>query len=148
MKEQRKQTMDGRIVNSQSCERGNVRRLVCLIGVYLLVNAALASTGLNYLVPSVMDGREGIAASVDWYLRSGQLQADARTLAAALDYILSSNSNVPATTNLAVLTVADDVAPMAPKSWGHLRVTSQLVASWGGVVIMATCSFHSTNRPV
>ena len=91
--------------------------LLCLIGVALLLNVSLAATALNYFVPMAADGRQRLADRMDWYVHSGQLQADARSLAAAFDYIMATDRDVPATTtNLAVLPVAEDVVPIAPKS--------------------------------
>ena len=107
----------GQTPNSNSGQRQSVKVLFCLIGVALLLNVALASAALNYLAPRVVDGRQGIAARANWYLHSGQLQADARTLAAAFDYITDTDRDVAVTTtNLAVLPVADDVVTSAPKS--------------------------------
>jgi hypothetical protein len=90
-----------------------------LIGAALLLNAALASATLKYLVTSVTDPRQGMVARLDCYLHKGQLQADARTLAAALDYVLSADRDLPATTtttNLAVLPVVEEAATGALKS--------------------------------
>jgi len=116
MQKQNEQMTMGQTPNRDSSQRQSVKVFFCLIGIALLLNVALASAALNYLAPRVVDGRQGITARANWYLHSGQLQADARSLAAALDYIMDSDRDVPATTNLAVLPLADDVVTSAPKS--------------------------------
>lgn len=91
---------------------------VCLglLGVALLLSLVLVSVALNHLVPKVPDRASGATARVDWYLHSGQLQADARTLAATFQYIVASETETPTVTNLAHLPVAENTVPSSPKS--------------------------------
>jgi len=117
MQEQDKQHKIEQGRNKHSVPAQAWKVLLGLIGVALLLNVALASTALNYLVPTAADSRQQIGARLGWYLHSGQLQADARSLAAALDHIMDIDRDVPVTTtNLAVLPLAEDLAPSAPKS--------------------------------
>ena len=88
----------------------------CLVAAALLLYLALASAALNYLVPTAADRNQGITGRVDWYLHSGQWQADASTLAAALDYIMATDHDASTITNLAEVPVAENAAPSAPKS--------------------------------
>jgi hypothetical protein len=92
--------------------------MVCLslLGVALLLSVALASATLNHLVPKVPDRAPGVTARMDWYLHSGQLQADARTFAATIQYIVASESDTPTVTKCCNLPVADNAAPRSPKS--------------------------------
>ena len=88
----------------------------CLVAAALLLHLALASVTLNYLVPTAADRNQGITGRLDWYLHSGQWQADASTLAAALDYIMATDRDASTITNLAEVPVAENAAPSAPKS--------------------------------
>jgi len=90
--------------------------LLCLIAIALLLNVAAASTALNHLLPKMVGGRQGIAARVNWYLRSGQLPADARTAGATLQFVMDTERDATATTNLPDLPVAENAAPATPKS--------------------------------
>jgi hypothetical protein len=117
MQKQNRQTTARQNWNSDSQPRRTLKVLLGFIGIAVLLNLALASAALNYLALRVVDGRQGIATRANWYLHSGQLQADARSLAAALDYIMATDQDVPATTtNLAVLPVVEDAASDTPKS--------------------------------
>jgi len=104
------------VTNNRPSQRQPWKVFLCLIGVALLLNVTLASAALNYLVPKVVDHKQVIVARMDWYLHSGQLQADARSLAAAFDYIMAADSDAASITNLANLPVAENAAPSAPKS--------------------------------
>ncbi len=116
MQKQKKPTTVGQELSNDSRPRQTLKVLAGLIGLAVLLNLALVSAALNYLAPRVAEGRQGIASRANWYLRSGQLQADARSLAAALDFIMDTDRDPPATTNLAVLPLAGGVAPNTPKS--------------------------------
>ena len=64
----------------------------------LLVALPLAFGALNYLVPKVPNGVQGTTVRMGWYLRSGQWQADARTLVAALQFLMDPDPMSPAWT--------------------------------------------------
>jgi hypothetical protein len=117
MQEQDEQLKSEQDANNRSGPAQLWKVLLGLIGVALLLNVALASTALNYLVPTAAGDRQQIGARLNWYVNSGQLQADARSLAAAFDYIMATDRDAPATTtNLAVLPVVEDTASDTPKS--------------------------------
>ena len=67
------------------------------IGLLLILLAA--SVAFSWLVPKASGRDQGAASRVCWYLRSGQLQADVRTLAAALRYAMDPDPTPPARTN-------------------------------------------------
>jgi hypothetical protein len=116
--------MQEQIVDQSLTSRLNKRQSwkACLgwLGVALLLSLVLASAALNHLVPKVPDRAQEITARMDWYLHSGQLQADARTLSATFQYILATESDTPSATNFANLPVAENAAPNSPKSRNSL----------------------------
>lgn len=87
-----------------------------LLGVALLLSLTLAFAALNHLVPKLPNRAQGATARVDWYLHSGQLQADVRTVAATFQFILATERDTPSVTNFANLPVAENAAPSSPKS--------------------------------
>jgi hypothetical protein len=104
-------------LNCRLNQRQSWKVLLGLLGVALLLALALgASAILNHLVPTVPDRAQGVTARVGWYLRSGQLQADVRTLAAAFEFIMAPECETPTITNFANLPVAEKAAPSSPKS--------------------------------
>lgn len=103
----------------QSQDRGlNQGRLwkVCLglLGGVLLT-LALGSAALNHLLAQVPDRAQRVTARTGWYFRSGQWQADVRTLAAACQFIMA-NDAAPAATNYANLPAAESAGPVPPES--------------------------------
>ena len=107
---------------NQSLNRGLNQRqpwmvCLCLLGFALLLSLALgASAVLNYLVPKAPNRAPGVAARLGWYLHSGQLKADVRTLAATVQFIQQDMVDTPAITNLSDLPVAEKAAPSSPNS--------------------------------
>ncbi len=85
-------------------------------GVALLLFLALAACAVNRLQPPVPGRPRGAVARANWYLRHGQLQADAHTFVAALHYLLQTDGETPAATNFANLPVAGTARPASPKS--------------------------------
>ena len=95
--------------------------MVCLgmLGCALLLSLVLgASAVLNYLVPKAPDRVPGVTARLGWYLQSGQLKADVRTLAATVRFIKQDMTDTPTITitNLSDLPVAEKTAPSSPQS--------------------------------
>ena len=91
---------------------------ICLgsLSVAVLMSLALAPAVLNHLVPKVPDRAQGVTARMGWYLHSGQLQADIRTLAATFQYVISTEPDDPTATECAKPPVAENAAPSSPKS--------------------------------
>ena len=92
-----------------------------MLGVALLLPLALAFgvmayTVLTPLAPKRPGHAQGVTARIGWYLHSGQLQVDARTLAAAFRYVMEPERDTPAVTNFANLPVAAKADPSSPKS--------------------------------
>jgi len=85
-------------------------------GVALLLFLALAASAVNYLRPHVPGRSQGVVARVTWYLHHGQLQADAHTFVAALQYLWQTDGETPTGTNFANLPVAGTARPASPKS--------------------------------
>ena len=92
-----------------------------MLGVALLLPLALAFgvmayTVLTPLAPKRPGHAQGVTARIGWYLHSGQLQVDARTFAAAFQYVMEPERDTPTATNIANLPVAAKAAPSSPKS--------------------------------
>ena len=88
-----------------------------ILGIALLVTVALDSpAALNYLVPKVPGHPKGVGARVGWYLHSGQLQADIRTLAATCQFLKQTVSDPPAVADYSNQPVAGKAAPSSHKS--------------------------------
>ena len=103
-------------LNPRSPQRQPWKLRLGLLGVALLASLALASVAVNYLVPKVPDRAQGITARVGWYLHHGQLLADARTLGAALQYLVRSDTETPTVPSSASPAVVRTAAPGSPKS--------------------------------
>lgn len=88
---------------------------LALLGVALLT-LVLGSAALNRLQFQMPDRAQGVSARAGWYLRSGQWQADVRTLAAACQFIMATDGAAPAVTNYAHLPAAEGAIPVLPES--------------------------------
>ena len=110
--------MQGKNIDQSLQSRLNMRlpwkTRLALTGVALLVSLALAAVAVNHLMPKLPGRAQG--ARISWYLHHGQLQADTRTLAAAVQYILTPAGDTPASFNHANQAVAGSAAPRTPKS--------------------------------
>ena len=93
---------------------GRIRR--GLAGAALLTLLALAAVAVNHLVPNLPGRESGYHARMSWYVHHGQLQADARTLAAAVQYLLTPDGDLPAAINPTDQAIAGSAAPSKPKS--------------------------------
>ena len=94
-----------------------------LLGVALLLPLALGSAAVTYtvltpLAPQQPGHAQGVTARMGWYLQSGQLQVDARTLAAVFRYVMEPEPDTPrpTVTNFANLPVAIKADQSSPKS--------------------------------
>ena len=96
--------------------------LPCLI---LLLVLTLAIAAFNRVVPKTSDGVHGITVHVGWYLRSSQWQADMRTLVAAFQFIMDTDSYLPAGTNSRTNRVAVALSQPDPNSPGISRVNDE-----------------------
>ena len=94
--------------------RGKIRR--GLVGAALLVSLALAAVALNQVVPNLPGRGNGVHARVNWYLHHGQLQADTRTFAAAVEYLLTTDGDTPKAGASTHPAVAGQASPGTPKS--------------------------------
>jgi len=90
---------------------------VCLgsLGVAMLVSTVLAAVSFNYLMPNLPGRALDLSTRISWYLQHGQLQADSRTLAAALQYVLAPAGESPNATNYAFPTVPVSQSPKRAK---------------------------------
>ena len=68
------------------------RWIVALCAVALLAGGVLA---FNSILPKSPHGFRGGQSRLGWYVHSGQLQADARTVAAAADFVFSPDNAIP-----------------------------------------------------
>jgi len=64
-----------------------LRYIDLFVLVALLLVALGSSPAMEYLVPKVPGGAQGIGARIRWYVHSGQWRADARTLASFVRYL-------------------------------------------------------------
>jgi hypothetical protein len=92
-----------------------------LLGVALLLLLALGSAAVTYsvltpLAPKRPGHAQGVTARIGWYLDSGQMQVDARTLAAAFRYVMEPEPDTPTVTNFPNLPAAVKNDPSSPKS--------------------------------
>jgi hypothetical protein len=87
-----------------------------LLGVALLLSFALGSAAMDVLVPKLPGRAQGVTARLDWYLHSGQLQADVRTLVAAFQYLAAAEGGTSTVTNGASRAVAGNPAAGLPKT--------------------------------
>ena len=87
-----------------------------LAGVASLLILALASTVVNFPRPNVPGRTRRVASRVNWYLYHDQLQAEARTFVAALQYIMQTDGETPVVTNFSNLPVAGTGSLESPKS--------------------------------
>lgn len=108
-------------------------------GLTLLLILLLAAAALGRLVPSVRDGMPGAKARGGWYFRSGQWQADVRTLAAAFQYIMDDDSD-PA---IVPSTPANCVAVAEAEAGSDRPVAIRLEAD----TFIPILSFHSVWNP-
>ncbi len=101
------QTSNGRL-NKRS------RRKLYLIAVLLLLTLGSYAT-LNYLAPKLPNRPAGLTARMKWYVQSGQMQADRRSLAELRQFLFGTESAIaPAIdTNLPL---AGNASPSSPKS--------------------------------
>jgi hypothetical protein len=87
-----------------------------VLGAALVVTLVLGAVALDKLMPDVPNRAQGFSARLGWYVHDGQLQADMRTLGAAIQYLAASEQETPVATNGASLPVAGNAAPSLPKS--------------------------------
>jgi len=109
------QTVDQSLNHSSNLRQSWKFRLG-LLGAALMVSLAAGYSAMNHLVPRMPDRAQGVPARLGWYFHHGQLQADVHTLAAAVQFIMESDGQTPAVTNIANLPVAGDAVPGSPRS--------------------------------
>ena len=104
-------------------------RCVGLPGVIALLACAAAFAAFGYLVPRVPGGARGTRVRIGWYLRSGQWQADARTLAAAFQYVMDADPGPATRANSTTNRVAAMAAESGPDRPGVIRLNADVLAA-------------------
>jgi hypothetical protein len=56
----------------------------------VLLTMSLGATALNHAIPNVDARPQGFSARASWYFQNGQAQADLRSLAATVRFLLDS----------------------------------------------------------
>jgi hypothetical protein len=99
------------------CWNRGKQRKACLglLGVALLC-LALGAAAVNQLWAQAPDPAPRATGRTGWYFRSGQWQADLRTLAAAYHYVMADDPATPAVTNLANKSATDGTDMVRPQS--------------------------------
>ena len=103
-------------LQSRSSRRLHRKTRLGLVAAGLLVFLALAAVAVNQLVPNLPGRENGIQARVNWYVHHGQLRADTRTLAAAVDYLLTPDGDTSKVGGSTNPVVAGQASPTTPKS--------------------------------
>jgi hypothetical protein len=93
-------------------------RKACLrsFGITLLVAGVLGAIALNHLMPTWPDRTQGVTDRMAWYVQHGQLKADLHTFASAVEYLATSESELPVADITTNPPVAGKVVHTAPKS--------------------------------
>lgn len=87
-----------------------------ILGITLPVACAMAVLALNHLMPKLPNRAQSATDRLAWYVNRGQLKADLHTLASAVEYIVTSDSEFPGAARPAGQPVAGTVTPTPPKS--------------------------------
>jgi hypothetical protein len=104
-------------LHSQLNKRHRRKGFLRLMAVALLLSLGLSAyLALNYLVPMGPGRTRGVTARVNWYLQSGQSQADLHTLASVFRFILGTDSDAGPVDNDSTISVAENASPSSPKS--------------------------------
>lgn len=93
-------------------------RKACLrsLSLTLLVAGVLGAIALNHLMPKWPDRSQGVTDRLAWYVQHGQWKADLHTLTSAVEYLATSESELPVADIATNPPVAGRVTPTAPKS--------------------------------
>ena len=91
----------------------------------LLLVLTLAVAAFSRVAPKTSDGVHGTTVHVGWYLRSGQWQADMRTVVAAFQFIIDTDSYLPVGTNSPTNRVAMALSQPDPNSPGIEQVKDE-----------------------
>jgi hypothetical protein len=102
--------------NRLCTQRKSWRTRLGLVVVALSATVALGAIIMNCFIPRLPDRAQGITERVGWYVQHGQLQADVRTLGAALHYLIQSDHEIPGVATSTNPVVAGHPTPDAPKS--------------------------------
>ena len=89
--------MENRIMNENAANQNLKNRetwktRIALPVLLVLLTLGLGAAALNQVIPNVAARPQGFASRAGWYFRSGPLQADLRTLGAAVRYLLEPES--------------------------------------------------------
>ena len=103
------------------CKRQPGKAGLAVLGVAVLLSGVLwygvlASAALDHLMPKMPNHAQGLTDRVEWYLHSGQWQADVLTLAATFWFVMASDCDTPANTNWMGPQVAENEAAGDSKS--------------------------------
>lgn len=83
-----------------------------------MVSGALGTVALSQWAPRAPKRFKGTTARVVWYIRDGRLDADMRTLAAEIRYIMAGDSEVLVASFPTNWPMVGDVFPVSSKSLG------------------------------
>jgi hypothetical protein len=100
-----------------SNERPRFKVFLRLSCAALLVSMALGLyAALDYVAPTVSSRAQGISTRLNWYLQSGQSQADLRTLVAMFRFLIAAEDDNGTVNKYSNLPVAGIVIPNYLKS--------------------------------
>src|SRR5262245_24311832 len=105
------------ILPSRSSSGHRAKAFLRLLAVALLLSLPVSSyLALNYLVPKGPGRMQGVTARLNWYLQSGQSQADARTLVSVFRFIMENDSDSGTVNSFSNLPVAKNASTGSLKS--------------------------------
>lgn len=81
------------VADTKPLKRQRRRCIALCSGLLLAVGTVLAA--LHFLSPTIPGRAETLPARVTWYLTQGQWRPDSRTFAAAWDYFLRTENEMP-----------------------------------------------------
>ena len=87
-----------------------------MLGVALLVAAAMGAAALNHLLPRSPKRAQSLTERLAMHIQRGGVQADMRTLVCMLEYIVTPETEFPTVTVSTNLPVAGYAAPTLFKS--------------------------------
>jgi len=96
--------------------RLSTKARLSVLGLTLLVAAGVVAAALSRLLPDSPNRAQDVGDRLTWYVQKGQLQADLHTLAAAVDFLVTTDAETPVATTPTNLPVAGNFKPTHPQS--------------------------------
>jgi len=87
-----------------------------ILGMILLGAGGMGAVGLNQIMPRLPNRAQGFTDRLACYVHQGLLQADMRTFASAVGYIVSRDAEVPSAATPTNSAVARNATQSSPKS--------------------------------